>query len=281
MPRRRRRCSRWSASSLRNFASGCVISIPACLGPRNRKAQIFAGGRANPSRFTSSQTNPDTALRISTADPTSAWRAGIAKGAGERKLDAVVRGDDRGIPVWLPWTVFFDYAIYGRSETPLECYANTGPDSMTSHPGFSAPQVAAGEVQDRYRNDGPLQGIGYPMFTLQRLIDGAEVLRIAGFDPYGHRGRHGQSIEAALAYYACFGKGAGFAKSVTAENSALCPNAAQYYGKIVDGVDQNVAFGAYRFPNNHSIVDIEADAKVASSSGPFSLDAILFGKWRD
>jgi hypothetical protein len=199
----------------------------------------------------------------------------------ERKFDAVVRGDDRGIPVWLPWTVFFDYAIYGRSETPLDCYANTGPDSMTSHPGYTAPQVAAGEVQDRYRNNGPLQGIGYPMFTLQRLIDSAEILRIAGFDPYGYRGRHGQSIEAALAYYACFGKGAGLAKTVTAENSALCPNAPQYYGKIVDGADQNEAFGAYRFPNNRAIADIEADAKVASSSGPFSLDAILFGKWSD
>jgi hypothetical protein len=140
---------------------------------------------------------------------------------------------------------------------------------------------AAGEIQDRYRNLGPLQGIGYPMFTLERLIAAAEILRIAGFDPYAYRGRHEQSIEMALAYYACFGKRAGFGKTVTAENSASCPNAAQYYGKIVDGVDQNETFGAYRFPNDQSITEIEAAAKTASSSGPFSLDAILFGKWRD
>jgi hypothetical protein len=199
----------------------------------------------------------------------------------ERKFDAVVHGVDRAIPVWLPWTVFSEYSIYGKSDSPLECYPNTGPDSMTSHPGYFTPHVAAGEVQDRYRNLGTLQGIGYPMFTLERLIDAAEILRIAGFDPYGYRGRHEQSIEMALAYYACFGKGAGFGKTVTAENSASCPNAAQYYGKVVDGVDQNETFGAYRFPNDRAITEVEAAAKTESSSGPFSLDAILFGKWRD
>jgi hypothetical protein len=198
-----------------------------------------------------------------------------------RKFDAVVHGVDRAIPVWLPWTVFSEHAVYGKSESPLECYPNTGPDSLTSHPGYVTPRVAAGEIQDRYRNLAPLQGIGYPMFTLERLIAAAEILRIAGFDPYAYRGRHEQSIEMALAYYACFGKRAGFGKTVTAENSASCPNAAQYYGKIVDGVDQNETFGAYRFPNDQSITEVETAAKTASSSGPFSLDAILFGKWRD
>jgi hypothetical protein len=143
------------------------------------------------------------------------------------------------------------------------------------------PEASTGEIQDRYRNLGPLQGIGYPMFTLEHLIAAAEILRIAGFDPYAYRGRHEQSIEMALAYYACVGKRAGFGKTVTAENSASCPNAAQYYGKIVDGVDQNETFGAYRFPNDQSITEVETAAKTASSSGPCSLDAILFGKWRD
>lgn len=51
------------------------------------------------------------------------------------------------------------------------------------------------------------------------------VMRIAGYDPYGYRGRHGQSLETAIDYYACFAKGAGFNKTVTAENSSSCPNA--------------------------------------------------------
>jgi hypothetical protein len=197
------------------------------------------------------------------------------------RFDAVVQGVDRAIPVWLPWTVFSDHAIYGTSDSPLECYGNTGPDSLTSHPGYVAPNVAPGEVQDRYRNNTPLQGIGYSMFTLERLIDAAEVLRLAGFDAYSYRGRRGQNIEMALGYYACFAKSVGFNKTVTAENSASCPNAAQYFGKIVDGVDRNETFGASRFPNDRAITEIEAAAKTQASIGPFALDAILFGKWRD
>jgi hypothetical protein len=187
------------------------------------------------------------------------------------------------IPVLLPWTVFSEYVIYGKSDSPLECFANTGPDAFTSHPGFVTPNVAAGEVQDRYRNNTPLQGFGYPMFTLERLIDAAEVMRIAGFDSYGYRGQRGQSIEMALGYYACFGKGAGFGRTVTAGNSGSCPNAAQYVGRVVSGVDQNEAFGAYRFPGNNSITDVEAAAKISASgaANTFSTDAILFGKWRD
>ena len=80
------------------------------------------------------------------------------------------------------------------------------------------------------------QGIGYPMFTLERLVNVAEILRGAGFDAYDYRGRHGQSIEAAIAYYACLGKGSGFGKTVTAENSGACPNAPQYFGKVASGM---------------------------------------------
>jgi hypothetical protein len=42
-----------------------------------------------------------------------------------------------------------------------------------------------------------------------------------------------------------------------------------------------VLIAAYRFPKKKSITDIEAAARFPASSGPFSLDAILFGKWRD
>jgi len=73
---------------------------------------------------------------------------------------------------------------------------------------------------------------------------------------YGYRGLHKQSIEMAIAYYACFAKGAGYLKVVTAENAGSCPDALQYYGKIVNDVDRMVQFGAYRFPKNTAIGDV-------------------------
>jgi hypothetical protein len=101
-------------------------------------------------------------------------------------------------------------------------------------------------------------------------------------DPYGYRGLHKQSLEMATQYYSCLAQGAGFYKIVTAENSRSCPNAAQYYGKLVSGVDGVVLIGAYRFPENAKITALESSARmVAASPGAFTNDAILFGKWRD
>ena len=85
----------------------------------------------------------------------------------------------------------------------------------------------------------------------------------------------------ATEYYACYAKGAGFYKTVTAENSASCQNAAQYYGKMISGVDRMLLIGAERFSGNAAITGLEAAARQTASTGAFSTDAILFGKWRD
>jgi len=199
----------------------------------------------------------------------------------QKQFEAALYGDDPSIRVTLPWTVLFDNVIYGEADAPHSCYFNTGADGLTSRPFFQTAVVAPGELDDRYRNADPAQGIGYPMFSLERLFDAAEILRIAGYDPYGYRGVRGQSLEMATTYYACYAKGAGFANTVTADNSKLCPDAAQYYGKVVNGVDRLLTIGAVRFPKNASIIDLEATAQAASSSGAFSLDSILFGKWRN
>jgi hypothetical protein len=113
------------------------------------------------------------------------------------------------------------------------------------------------------------------------MINAAEILRIAGFEPYQMRGTHRQSIEMALDYYACYGKTPGFTQTVTRENARACPNYEQYYGKVVNGVDPNELFGAYRFPNDPVITAVEASARDKASSGAFALDAILFGRWRN
>lgn len=82
-------------------------------------------------------------------------------------------------------------------------------------------------------------------------------------------------------YYACFAKYAGFAKFITAENSSKCPDAQQYFGVIVNGVGENVLIGAYRFPNDDDLIALDASAKAELRRSVFSLEPILFGKWRD
>jgi hypothetical protein len=197
-----------------------------------------------------------------------------------RRFNAVLYGNDRSIPVVIPWTRFFDGAIYGESDRPMECFINQGPDGLHSGPGFQTSIVAPGEVQDRFRA-GLLQTFGYPMFTVERLINAAEILRLAGFDPYAYRGNRKQSIEMALQYYACYGKTPGFYQTVTRDNARACSNYEQYYGKVVNGVDANVVVGAFRFPQNPAIVAVESAAKEVTATGVFAHDAILFGKWRD
>jgi hypothetical protein len=203
----------------------------------------------------------------------------------QRKFDAVLFGEDQAIPMLMPWNRLFDRSIYGFSDGVPPCFANHFPDSLISlqnHSDYQNVAVAPGEIADRNRNANPLQGIGYPMFTLERLFNAAEIMRIAGYDAYGYRGAHRQSLEMAMQYYACFGKGAGFYKVVTAENSGFCPDATQYFGKLVNGVDRMLLIGAYRFPDNKPITELEDAAKAnASSSNTFATDAILFGKWRD
>jgi len=199
----------------------------------------------------------------------------------KRRFEAALFGQDSAIPVRLPWTLVFDAAIYGEGDTPHSCYPNTGPDRASSHPFFSTAEAAPGEMNDRFRNMGPGQGLGYTMGTLERVFDAAEILRNAGYDSYGYHGVHNQSIEIAIQYYACYAKGAGFYKIVTPENSRACPDAEQYYGNLVHEVDRELLIGAYRFPRNAAITSLEDGARTAAFSATFGLDSILFGKWRD
>ena len=201
------------------------------------------------------------------------------------KVNAVLFGGDPAIPVLAPWTQMFEHLIYGQSDGPAPgCVHNHeagSQSSLANHHDYQTLHAAPGEIADRFRNANPSQGIGYPMFTLERLFDAAEIMQIAGFDPYGYRGSHGQSIEMAVEYYACFAKSAGFNRSVTQANSASCANAAQYYGKLVNGVDRMLLVGAERFPGSRAITGLEADAEKSATSGAFATDAILFGKWRN
>jgi hypothetical protein len=198
----------------------------------------------------------------------------------EARFKAALYGGDRTMPVLIPWVRFFDGAIYGGNDHPIGCYPNSGPDGLHSGGAFTTSVVAAGEIQDRYRAL-VLQTFGYPMGSLQGLFNIAEMLRIAGFDPYALRGTHQQSLEMAVQYYACYGKTPGFYKTVTADSARNCANHAQYEGKVVNAVEYNIVVGAYRFPQNGAITAEEAAAKDVALSGAGALDAPLFGRWRD
>jgi hypothetical protein len=195
----------------------------------------------------------------------------------ERRFNAVLYNNDRSIPLAIPWTAYFNHAVYGENDKPIGGYKNSGPDALTSHPSYQSPIVAPGEIEDRYRNANPGQGFGYTLGVLHYLYNMAEIMKNAGIDAYSYRGIHKQSIEMATQYYACYGKYVGFKQTVTADNACACPDYGQYVGKILNGLEPDIVIGAYRFPNNRAIVEIESAAKNAMSSE--RPDSLSFGKW--
>jgi hypothetical protein len=199
----------------------------------------------------------------------------------QKRFDAALYDNNPAMPVSLPWTQLFNYVIYGVSDTPLlRITPNSSDDPLKSSPAYSTKTVAPGEVNDRYRNATPLQGIGYPAGSVSGLLAEAQLTKIAGLDAYGYRGFRGQSIEMATQYYACYAKYAGFYKTVTAENARNCPNYQQYIGKVVNGVEGLILTGALRFPENKAITELEDAAKaVATQHDEF--DPLAFGRWRN
>ena len=68
---------------------------------------------------------------------------------------------------------------------------------------------------------------------------------------------------------------------VTKENSRRCPDAMQYWGMVVNGVEPNILIGAYRFPGDQALTELEAPARSSFVKSSGSLEPILFGKWRN
>jgi hypothetical protein len=195
------------------------------------------------------------------------------------RFNAVLYGNDRTMPLAISWTDWFNHAVYGDNDKPIACRKNTGADSLTSHPSFQTAVVAPGEIEDRYRNANTGQAFGYTLGVLSGLFSAADLMKNAGYDAFAYRGTHRQSIEMATQYYACYGTTAGFKKIVTAENARPCSDYQQYIGQIVNGLEPDIVMGAYHFPGNSAITELETAAKAAA--GPDVLDAIRFGRWRE
>jgi hypothetical protein len=197
-----------------------------------------------------------------------------------KRLEAALHGGEGALKVELPFTKLFSYVVYGVDDRPLtRITPNSSDDARKSSPAYSSPVVAPGEINDRFRNATVDQGIGYPMGTLEWLYMTAEVLRLAGYEPFAYRGTHRQTLEMATQYYACYAKAVGFDETITADAAKACPDHEQYVGKVVNDVETNVVMGAYRFPSNRAIVEVEAAAKAASLHD--GLDSVRFGRWRD
>jgi hypothetical protein len=200
-----------------------------------------------------------------------------------RKFNAVLYGNDRAIPVALPYTVYFNHAIYGYNDKPIQCYKNASPDSRsttTSHKGsFQTPTVAPGEVEDRYRHANPAQAFGYTTGVLAGILVTGDMLKNAGFDAFGYRGARGQTIELAADYYSCYGKYVGFKKTVTEENARACPDYQEYIGQIVNGLETADVMAAYHFPHDPLLNELDTPAK--AGAGVNLIDPIRFGRWNN
>jgi hypothetical protein len=196
-----------------------------------------------------------------------------------RKFNAVLYGNDRSIPVDLYWTKYFSHAIYGNNDKPIQCYKNSGPDSLTSTSSFQTPIVAPGEVEDRYRHANPAQAFGYTTGVLADYLVEGELLKNAGFDAFAYRGPRGQTIQMAVDYYSCYGKTPGFKQKVTADNARACADYQEYIGQIVNGLETVVVMGAYHFPQDSLLSELDAAAK--AGAGPNLLEPTRFGRWRD
>jgi hypothetical protein len=197
-----------------------------------------------------------------------------------RTLQAALYGGDPAVKVELPWTKLFSYIIYGVNDRPLTRVSpNSSNDPVKSRPAYTTKLVAPGEINDRFRNAHEMAGIGYPMFSLSTLYSTAETLRISGYNPYAYHGAHQQTIEMTTDYYACFGTQPGFKNTVTADNARACQDYQQYIGKVVVGVENAAVIGAYRFPADAALTQVEAAAKAAMLHD--AIDTALYGRWRD
>lgn len=193
------------------------------------------------------------------------------------KIDAVIYG--RADSVSVPLLSWFNRAIYGFSDSPLSCYRNTGVDGYSSRPSFQTNEVAPGEIDDRYRNANSHQAFNYALGVLESLYKMATILSNSGYNFLTYKGMHDQSIELSTKYYACYGRYVGYGKKVTADNAKSCSNVDQYVGKIVENLPKVIIFGAYRFPRNAEITELEKSAKAAATID--LLDPIGFGLWND
>jgi hypothetical protein len=119
----------------------------------------------------------------------------------------------------------------------------------------------------------------YTLGVLADFYTMTDLMKKAGFNVLSYRGSHGQSVEMATDYYARYGKHVGFKKPVTADNARACPDYQQYIGQIVNGLETDIVMGAYHFPQDAAITELEATAKKAA--GANLLDPLRFGRWRD
>lgn len=195
----------------------------------------------------------------------------------QQRLEAAAHGGS--IRVDIPWTNYLARGIYGDGDHPLGCAVNTGTDRASSKPYFQTNTVAAGEINDRYRNANPGQGIGYPMFALRAMYAVAIVLDHAGFNAFDYQGPNDQSIKQATIYYACYGATPGFKKTVTSDNASSCTNYQQYMGASVSEVETIVLPGAKRYPDTLLLKKVEPAAKLIAAAG--AVDPLLFGRWDD
>lgn len=120
--------------------------------------------------------------------------------------------------------------IYGTNDTVRQCY---GPPTTAAYRYNTV--AAAGEIVDRYRNEGP-QPFGYTGGNLTSLELIARVLTDAGYQPAAFVGGRGQSLQTAIDYYSYYlvnflSYNVGYIPAVGSGYDAY-PDFAQYAGDL-------------------------------------------------
>ena len=112
------------------------------------------------------------------------------------RLQNVALGTGSGIVI--PWTTEMQKNIYGQGDPLLNCAPNDG----TVYQQTST--VTPGEIDDRYRAQ-PYQGLsGYPVFSLNYLLLGAQIMQRAGLSGFGFVGDHQETLQSAADYYSYY-----------------------------------------------------------------------------
>jgi hypothetical protein len=136
-----------------------------------------------------------------------------------------------GGAVRLPWNLQMQGAIYGDGEALRSCYPLSDAKRFSNY--FQIATAAPGEVVDRFRGHIN-QPFGYALGSLASLMNAAKVLHDSGFDTWNYNGTKGQSMRAALHYYAFY-----FSTWLTLENTPVpdtknaYPSYEQYIGQPV------------------------------------------------
>jgi hypothetical protein len=182
-------------------------------------------------------------------------------------LNSVAMGS--GEEISIPLSTQISKAIYTAGANPLSCFSNKVDPTLY----YQIPRVEDGEIVDRYRSK-PNQTFGYPMFSLEHMLQAELVLERKGV-AQGIVSR--ERLLAALHYY-------GDLLLQSENGNGLAKKFSQYQGKNIFGGENTITggdfminsfiIGAILFPDDKQIGDLISH--FAEKNGAFTRSPSLY-----